>query len=186
MSSIKGLVLMSRLEYLEEKYGIKIYKGFLKKISTDEVNFSRQPVDGAHTYSDSLLVRIDQILLEDYFDNDLDEFKQLGKWSANNFIYRYFGLYVDKSDPQGFLAQYARLRDRLIGSGEMALQVPAKKNILVSIDYGQPIPKSVCLSEQGFIAGGMNLCGAAKIEISEKTCASDSDNFTCDFEIKFK
>ena len=186
MFSVRGLALMSRLEYFENKYGIVKYKEFLKKISTDEINFSRQPVDGAHIYSDRILAEIDKILLEDYLDNDISEFLKLGKWSADNFIYRYFSLYVENSEPYEFLNQYARLRDYLIGSGEMTTQVIDKNKLTVSIDYGQAIPKSICLSEQGFMEGGLEQCGAKKIKITETMCASESDSYICQFEITFK
>jgi hypothetical protein len=186
MFSVRGLALMSRLEYFETKYGIVKYKEFLKKISTDEVNFSRQPVDAAHIYSDRILAQIDQILLEEYLNNDLNEFLKLGKWSADNFIYRYFSLYVENSEPHEFLDQYARLRDYLIGSGEMTTQMIDKNYITIAIDYGQAIPKSICLSEQGFLEGGLEQCGAQNIKIKETSCASESDNFTCQFEISFE
>jgi hypothetical protein len=186
MNSVRGLALMSRLEYFENKYGIVKYKEFLKKISTEEINFSRQPVDGAHIYSDSLLAKIDQILFEEYFNSDMKEFLRLGKWSADNFIYRYFSLYTENSEPYEFLDQYARLRDYLIGSGVMTTQVIDKNQVKVAIDYGQIIPKSICLSEQGFLEGGLDQCGALNIKIVETTCASQSDNFTCQFEIGFQ
>jgi len=186
MFSVRGLALMSRLEYFESKYGMVKYKEFLKKISSDEVNFSRQPVDGAHIYSDSILAKIDQILLEEYLNNDISEFLKLGKWSADNFIYRYFSLYVDNSQPDEFLGQYARLRDYLIGSGNMTTQIIDKNHITVVIDYGQAISKSICLSEQGFIEGGLEQCGATDIKIEETACASESDNFVCQFEISFE
>ena len=186
MSSVRGLALMSRLEYFENKYGIVKYKEFLKKISTEEVNFSRQPVDGSHIYSDGLLAKIDQILVKEYFNNDMNEFLRLGKWSADNFIYRYFSLYVENSEPYGFLDQYARLRDYLIGSGVMTTQVIDINQINVTIDYEQTIPKSICLSEQGFLDGGLEQCGAKNIKIIEKVCASESDTFSCQFGISFK
>jgi len=186
MYSVRGLALMSRLEYFENKYGIVKYKEFLKKISTDEINFSRQPVDGAHIYSDRVLAEIDKILLEEYLNNDLNEFLKLGKWSADNFIYRYFSLYVENSEPHEFLEQYARLRDYLIGSGKMSIQVNGNNRLTVSIDYGQAIPKSICLSEQGFIEGGIEQCGAKNIEIKETVCASESEEYICQFEISFE
>jgi hypothetical protein len=186
MFSVRGLALMSRLEYFESKFGFVKYKEFLRKISNEEINFSRQPVDGAHIYSDRILVEIDRILLEEYFNNDLDEFLKIGKWSADNFIYRYFSLYVDNSEPHEFLDQYSRLRDYLIGSGDMSTQVINKNRLIVLIDYGQGIPKSICLSEQGFIEGGLEQCGAKNVEINETVCASESDNFTCHLEISFK
>jgi predicted hydrocarbon binding protein len=185
MFSVRGLVLMSRLEYFESKYGVVKYKEFLKKISSDEVNFSRQTVDGAHIYSDRILAKIDQILLEEYLNNDINEFFKMGKWNADNLIYRYFSLYVDNSEPHEFLAQYARLRDYFIGSGDMTAQIIDKNNITIAIDYGQAISKSICLSEQGFIEGGLEQCGATHINIKETACASESDNLACHFEISF-
>lgn len=185
MPTVRGLAIMSRLEYFETKYGVDKYKEFLKKISTEEVNFSLQPVDGAHIYSDRILARIDQILLEEYLNNDINEFLKLGKWSADNFIYRYFSLYVENSQPHEFLDQYARLRDYLIGSGDMTTRVIDKNHVNVAIDYGQTIPKSICLSEQGFLEGGLEQCGARNIKIKETVCASESDTFTCHFEISF-
>lgn len=186
MSSVRGLALMSRLEYFERIYGSDKYRDFLKKISSDEVNFFRQPVDYANTYSDKILAAIDQILLEDYFEGDINKFREVGLWSADNFIYRYFSQYVDNASPPDFLLQYSRLRDHLIGSGQMIVE-PVNDNLIkVNIDYGQVIPKSVCLSEQGFLQGGMEQCGASKIKIEELGCASDSETFICSFEIKYK
>ncbi len=186
MPSIRGLVLMSRLEYLEKKYGAEEYREFLKKISTDEINFLCQPLDGALIYPDSLLATIDQILLHDYLNNDIEEFKSLGKWGAENFMFRFFSQYVDEAEPLNFLSQYRRLRDYLIGSGEMKIHPIDNKHLTFSIDYGQQIPKSVCLSEQGFIEGGMEQCGAENVRIVETACASESENFTCQFDVKFE
>jgi len=185
MSSVRGLALASRLEYFETKYGAEEYRKFLKKISTDEINFSRQPVDGSYTYPDSLLARIDQILLKDYFENDVNHFRSVGRWDAENFVSRYFSLYVQESQPLEFLIQYARLREYLIGSGEMTVHVLENNRINLSIDYGQEIPKTVCLSEQGFLEGALEHCGAADVDINETTCASESDTFICQFEIHF-
>jgi hypothetical protein len=186
MPSIRGLVLMSRLEYLEKRFGAEIYREFLKKISTENINFIRQPLEGAMSYPDTMLSTIDQILLKDFFDNDTNEFKVLGKWSADNFMYRFFSQYVEESQPVEFIAQYGRLRDYLIGAGEMMLYPITSSHFELSIDYGQKIPKSVCLSEQGFIEGGMEQCGARQIMLTEKSCASIADDFTCRFSVQFK
>jgi hypothetical protein len=186
MANIKGLVLLSRFEYLEYLHGPKLYKEFLKKISTVEQNFARQPVDGANFYSDNTLARIDQILLQDYFDSDVEEFRKLGEWSAQNLMDKYFNLYAESQKPVEFLEQFARLRMHLIGSGKMSVLSDGKNSLLVIIDYGQNVPRSVCLSEQGFITGGMHGCGAKDVKIVEETCASTPDYFECKLRIKYK
>lgn len=176
MSHVKGLVLLSRFEYLDYKQGPSSLTELLKKISTPEANFMRQPVDGANFYPEDILVKIDEILLVDYFENNLNEFMLLGEWNARNLMSKYFNLYLEKSGPKEFLEQFARLRDSLIGSGEMTISEVGAGKLEVKIDYGQTVPKSICLSEQGFISEGLRLCGARNIKVDKKVCDSDNDS----------
>jgi len=184
MAQVKGLVLLSRFEYLENKAGFSVYREFLKKISSPEANFVRQPVDGANYYPENTLVTVDEVLLKDHFNNNVDEFRQLGEWNAGNLIAKYFNLYVDEQLPREFLEQFARLRDLLIGSGKMQVMAENDQTIMVIIDYGQSVPRSICLSEQGFITAGLKLCGAKKIELEEIACASEEGSLECKFKIK--
>jgi len=186
MPTIKGLVLMSRFEYLEKMKGSDALKEFLRKISTESENYVRQTINGASNYHESTLTRIDEILLVDYFGNEIDEFRKLGIWNAKNLMDRYFNLYMHEKQPIEFLKQYVRLRDSLIGSGEMNILEIKPNKLSIMVDYGQNIPRSVCLSEQGFVEKGMNLCGAKNIKINEETCAALSDNFICKYQISFK
>jgi hypothetical protein len=183
MSFIKGLVLLSRFEYLESKFGTNAYREFLEKISTPEHNFSRQPVDTANLYTDDLLVTIDKLLLEAYFKGDMEEFRRLGEWNARNLMPKYFQLYLTELKPLDFIEQYARLREMMIGSGETRITPLDSKTILLSTDYGQPVPRNVCLSEQGFIAEGLRMCGAGKMKMTEESCASEPDCFECKFKV---
>jgi len=185
MSHVKGLALLSRLEYLENLKGPSIYKEFLKKISTEEQNFVRQPIDGANLYPDNTLVEIDRILLEEHFAGDVSEFRKLGAWSAEFLMSRFFQLYIDEKKPVEFLEQYARLRSAIIGSGEMKVEETGRGSLLITIDYGQNIPESVCMSELGFIEGSMRLCGAKILDVEEISCASEPNILESKFKIAY-
>jgi predicted hydrocarbon binding protein len=186
MPLIKGLVLLSRFEYLENKCGTTVYREFLDMISTPDHNFSKQPVDTANLYADDLLVAIDQKLLEIHFKQDLEEFRRLGEWNARNLMPKYFQLYISERKPVDFLEQFARLREMMIGTGETKISTVDKKTIILSTDYGQPIPRNVCLSEQGFLAEGLRLCGAKKVQMIEESCASQADSFECRFKVRLE
>ena len=185
MAYVKGLVLLSRFEYLDYKQGLSSLKELLKKISTPEANFVRQPVDGANFYPAEILGTIDEILLTDNFDNDLNEFLLLGEWNAQNLMSKYFNLYMEESDPKQFLEQYARLRESLIGAGIMTISEISKGKLEVTIDYGQTIPKSICLSEQGFLSQGIRLCGARDVVVEELKCASERNSLESKYEVSF-
>lgn len=186
MNKIKGLVIISRFEYLESKYGTEKYSNFLSEISTEEVNFKRQPVDAASNYPESALTLIDNLILEQFFEGDVSRFRAMGEWDAERFMPRLFNHYIDLKEPKEFLKQYERLRGYLIGSGEMTVTEPEAERITIKIDYGQHIPRSVCLSEQGFISGGMQLCGAKNVQITEHSCAGEEPGFECSYTISFK
>jgi hypothetical protein len=183
MTLIKGLVLLSRFDYLESKYGTALYHDFLNMISTPENDFSKQPVDTANLYPDDLLVTIDRKLLELHFKNDLEEFRRLGEWNAQNLMPKYFQLYLSERQPVDFLEQYARLRGMMIGSGETRVIPVDKKTVYFSTHYGQPIPRNICLSEQGFISAGLRMCGVKKVQLLEESCASEAESFECKFKV---
>ena len=94
MGSIKGIVLLSRIEYIENHFGEEKYFDFLKKISTPEENFSRRPVDGSNSYPEDTLVKIDELVLKNYFNDDIKKFFDLGKWNAGRMVPKFFNLYV--------------------------------------------------------------------------------------------
>jgi hypothetical protein len=137
-------------------------------------------------YADDLLVTIDQKLLELYFKQDLEEFRKLGQWNAQNLMPKYFQLYLSEQTPVDFLEQFARLREMLIGTGDTRISILDKKTVMVSTDYGQPIPRNVCLSEQGFLTEALRMCGAKKIKLVEESCASQPDCFECKFKIQLQ
>ena len=76
MTLIKGFVLMSRFDYLEKNAGKDAIKKFLTRIKQKLEDYARQPVIGSNNYPQSSIAKIDNILLEDYFGNDLEEFRK--------------------------------------------------------------------------------------------------------------
>ena len=186
MGSIKGIVLLSRIEYIENHFGKEKYYEFLNKISTPEENFSRRPVDGSNSYPEETLVKIDELVLKEYFNNDIKQFFDLGKWNANRMVPKFFNLYVNEKNTAEFLQQYNRLRDFLIGSGKMNLQIFNEKSFGIQIDYEQPVPESVCLSEKGFILEGIKMCSAQEIVLEEIIPSENSNDFVYYYNIKLK
>jgi hypothetical protein len=183
MNTIKGLVLISRFEYIEKNIGKSDLKQFLLEISSDTENYTKQPIVGANNYPANTIAKIDQLLLTKYFEDNVESFRKLGQWNADNFMHRFFNLYLDEQLPVDFLYQYARLRPYLIGSGEMQVASDGKKIVSISVDYGQTVSRSVCLSEQGFLVHGTELCGARSVKLKEEACAGLSDSMVCTYQL---
>lgn len=186
MGTIKGIVLLSRIEYFETHFGAEEYLEFLSKISTPEENFSRRTVDSSNSYPDSTLVKIDELLLRDYFKNDINKFTKLGEWNAQRLVPKFFNLYIDEKNPVEFLMQYNRLRDFLIGSGTMRLEIFNNKSFGIHIDYEQPIPETVYLSEKGFIVEGIKICSGKEPLIEIIKQSTDLTDFVYYYKISIE
>lgn len=182
MNGIKGVVLLTRFDYVEKKFGRDQLKAVTDKIEMDSENPMAQPIGVSKEYSEIILKTIDDVLLQDVFHGQLEGFVELGKWNARHLMPRYFQVYVDERNPGGFLQQMMRMRHILIGLGEMQVKDLAVNSFWVRINYGQPYLESVKLSEYGFLEEGSRLCGAQKIQIQE----INRDDISVEYQIKWE
>ena len=168
MSGIKGLVILTRFDYIENAYGRNKLKEITGKVNPDREGPLNQPIGISKEYPELLLGTLDNLIASELLDKKESGFLEIGHWSAQHLMPRYFQLYIDDKDPQGFLEQMARLRDVLIGLGEMTIADLAKKSQVVHINYGQPYIESVRLSELGFLVEGCRMCGAKNVKWEEQ------------------
>ncbi len=182
MSGIKGIVLLTRLNYVEQHYGKDGLKAFFDKLKVTKESPLFQPIIVSKDYSESLLSEVDKGLLAEYFKNDVQKFYELGAWNASYLMPTYFQIYIDEQNPGGFLEQMSRLRPYLIGLGEMNVSQIEKNQYYVLINYGQTYPESVRLSELGFLEEGLRMCGANDV----KSTIEEKDETSVEYKIQWK
>jgi hypothetical protein len=166
MSGIKGLVLLTRLDYIEQNFGKDKLKSFTDKLNKNRIQY--QPVSISKEYSEELLNLIDEAIKDEIFESDITRFRELGLWNAPRLMPRYFQVYITEKKPADFLKQYAIIRDFLIGLGNMKIVELGKNSFMFHLNYGQPWSESVRLSELGVIEGGLVECGAKNVKLLEE------------------
>jgi hypothetical protein len=165
MSGIKGVVILTRFEYIESNFGKDKLIEIIEKIDFDNKRRLKQPIGVSKEYSENLLSEIDKMILTDFFKNDVGMFRELGKWNAPKLVGRYLQILVDEKSPENFLKQMVFMRPILFGLGDLQV-VELEKNIYeLSINYGQPFIPSVMESELGFLEEGSRICGAGNVEL---------------------
>ncbi len=182
MSGIKGIVLLTRLHYVENHYGKDGLKEFLDKLDVDKDSPLFQPIIISKDYSEELLQDIDKVLLKEYFNNDIQKFLELGQWNAHHLMPTYFQIYIDEKNPGGFIEQMALLRPHLIGLGEMLVSEIEPNQYLIRINYGQPYPETARLSELGFLEEGLRKCGAQNV----KSKIEEKDETSVEYQIEWQ
>jgi len=168
MTGIKGLVILTRFDYIESAYGKNKLKEITGTVNPDREAPLNQPIGISKDYPEILLGTLDNLIKSELLNNDESGFLDIGYWSAKHLMPHYFQIYIDDKDPKGFLKQMALLRDSLIGLGEMALAEMDKKSVVVHINYGQAYTESVRLSELGFLIEGCRLCGGKNVTWEEQ------------------
>jgi hypothetical protein len=169
MSGIKGTVLLTRFDFIEHKFGKDELKAFFEDIVYEDKGLLQQPIGISKEYPEILLKAIDDAMSERFFKNDRNAYLKLGHWNATQLMPKYFQIYIEEHNPAGFLSQMVRMRDILIGLGEMHLIDINDKEFLMKINYGQTYLPSVVESELGFLEEGCHMCGAKNIEISKES-----------------
>ena len=182
MSGIKGIVLLTRLGYIENHYGKDSLKQLLDKLDVDRDSPLFQPIIISKDYSEELLQDIDKVLLKKYFKNDLNKFLELGAWNAHHLMPTYFQIYIDEKNPGGLIEQMALLRPHLVGLGEMLVSEIEPNQYLVRINYGQSYSESVRLNELGFLEEGVRICGASQV----KSKIEEKDETSVEYQIEWK
>ncbi|APF17151.1 hypothetical protein Calab_1672 [Caldithrix abyssi DSM 13497] len=182
MSGIKGIVLLGRLNYVEENFDKDGLKNLLDKLNVGKESPLFQPIIISKDYPENLLTEIDEILLKHFFNNDLQKFYQLGVWHAQHIMSTYFQVYIDEQSPGGFLNQMVRLRPYLVGLGELSVSEIDPHEFYLLINYGQKYPESVRLSELGFIEEGLRLCGAKDV----KSKIEEKDDISVEYKLNWK
>ncbi len=179
MSGIKGIVLLTRFDYLEQSYGKEALKKFISTLPDEQRNTLNQPIVLSKEYSEGLLQTVDEHIQDVFFNKRVDPFSKLGVWNARQLVPKYFQLYIDEQNPEKFLRQMERMRDVLIGLGEMHLTRFAPNDFGIRINYGQPFSKAVQLSELSFLEEGCRMCGARELFTEQER----SDAFDVEYRI---
>ncbi len=165
MSGIKGLVLLTRFDYIEEKYGKDRLKSFWDQIELKDKSVFQQPVVISKDYPEIILKAVDEAIEKHFFKDKAPSFRELGHWIAGHLMSRYFQIYVEEQNPTGFLKQIIRVRPVLIGLGVMDMVDLNLNTYIIKIDYGQPYLSSVYESEIGFLEEGVRICGGREVTI---------------------
>jgi len=182
MSGIRGIVLLTRFDYIEMVYGRERLKQFISKLQGEDTKILNQPIVISKEYPEALLKSIDETMMREFFDNDQQKFLELGYWNARQVVPRYFQIYIDERNPAGFLTQMMRMRPVLIGLGDMHVTFFDKRDAGIHINYGQPFSVAVKLTELGFLEEGCRLCGAARVHVKEM----ETKEVSVEYEIRWE
>ncbi len=184
MSDIRGLVIQSRLDYMEKTLDSKAYNHILQKLSESARQAVGEQVFLTNLYPFHLLRDLD-VTIGESINQPLETiFREIGKRYAYSMVDRYFFNYIESKDPQKFLAQVEKLYPHLWNFGIYTYKKSNNHHATVQFDYDEDIHKTYCWFMQEFLKTGVEICGGKNVELEEPECEAE-DGESCIYQIKW-
>ena len=185
MSDIRGLIIQSRLDYIEnQENGVK-YQQIFQKLSEPVRQAIGEQVFLTNLYSFHLLKELDSVLGEATKMPLESLFIEIGEQSAPLMLDRYFYNYIQNKNPQGFLAQIARLYSHICDFGKYTYSKTGETKADITFDYDEDIHKPYCWFIQTILVKGVELCGGKSVVLKENQCEAE-DGESCQYHLSWK
>ncbi len=185
MSEIRGLIIQSRLDYIENLTQGNIFEKVKRKLSEPVRQAFGEQVFLTNLYPFTYLKELD-LAIGEAMDLSLESiFTDIGVKSANLLLDRYFSNYVQGENPQGFLSQIEKLYSFLWNFGSYRYRKINDLSAELKFDFDEDIHKPYCWYLQSFLQRGVELCGGAKVHLREKMCEAE-DGESCIYQIEWK
>ena len=185
MSDILGIVIQSRLDYLEKAGGNGVLNEVLQKLSESVRQAVGEQVFLTNLYPFHLLRELDLAIGESLNKPMETIFREIGSGFADTVLDRYFYNYVDARNPHKFLAQIKNLYPYLWRFGTYSYRKENAGKALLRFEYDEDIHKPYCWFMQEFLKKGVEICGSTGVQLAEKECEAENGD-ACVYQLQWK
>ena len=184
MSDVRGLIIQSRLDYIEEIKDSNVYTKVMQKLSEPVRQAIGEQVFFTNLYPFYLLKDLDIAIVESLNESLESIFQDIGEKYAELIMDRYFYNYIESKSPQKFLAQMGNLYSYLWNFGKYSYEKSNNNSAKIEFEYDEDIHKAYCWFMQSFLNKGIAMCGGQSIELKEIQCEAD-DGDACIYDISW-
>jgi len=187
MSEIRGIILQSRFEYLEEKIGHQAIKKLLEKLSPASKQIIEEQIFPVNKYPFQLLKDIDEVIPQIISEPLEKIFRDIGTNYSPKIVDKYFYNFIESQNPGGFLCHIEKLYFYLWDFGQYdCTSVGNNPNSFqIDLEYEIDIHKPYCWFMQELLKRGTEICGASSPALSELKCAAENAD-KCLYQIKWE
>ena len=184
MSDIRGLVIQSRLDFLENQLDTNVSQQVIHKLNEPVRQAIGEQVFLTNLYPFYLLKDLDAAIAET-IDTPLKAlFQEIGEKTAPIMMDRYFFNYLQQKNPHGFLAQIERIYPYIWNFGKYSYEKSGDGEANIKFDYDEDIHKSYCWFIQSFLKSSLEICGARSVKIEETECEAQ-DGESCKYIVSW-
>jgi uncharacterized protein (TIGR02265 family) len=185
MSDVRGLIIQSRLDHIENLGDGNAYAQIMQKLAEPVRQAIGEQVFLTNLYPFHLLKDLDMVIGESLNEPLESIFKHIGEKYAELILDRYFYNYIVSKDPQKFLGQLGNLYQYLWNFGKYSYHKINDKSAKIIFEYDEDIHKPYCWFMQSLIRRGVEICGGGSVNLIETECEAD-DGEACQYQLAWK
>ena len=181
---VKGIILKSRLDFLEATYGPDALESILPHLKgkAKEVFSEPKKIRATSWYDFDINIEVDKVICEVLANGDTDIFRRLGAFtnqfqttSASKHAYH---------DPWKYLALHVGVLPRFWKPGRAELVKVNDGEAVIRV-YDLKSNRDYCLTNLGFFQTGLELSGARNVVAEETMCTGDPGPH-CEYRFTFE
>jgi len=184
VQQIKGVILKSRLAFVEQFFGKEGVQRVLAAMPQNDQRTLRM-LFTSNWYPFELGKALDDTIVRVLGGGKVEFFERLGAASAEKNLATVHSGFLTKGDAQGFLAKTPSIYSLYYESGRREYeQVGPKEGVLTTYD-AQTFSAPDCLTVIGWYKKALEMCGVRGIEIVEQECRAKGGK-VCRYRVRWE
>lgn len=180
---VQGSLIKARILYVHVNHGASALKGVLAELPDEMREQLSRPVYIGEWYQLSLLLKLDQAIVETVGGGNERVYEELGGFSADINLSGAYEPLVHQ-DIHEFLRLTAFLHKNYQDFGEAEYIRFGETAALLQFKYPHPPPEFYCKSGTGYFRRAVELCGGMRVAVKITGCCRLGDPL-CEFRIEW-
>ena len=172
---VKGVILISRKNLVRSRFGVAAWSRVVDNLPAVTRHAVKQAIKGTAWYPIELNSDIDRSICDTLAGGDASIFGVLGAHTADLIVKTTFPAAVRQLDPILFLKAVPRTAPRFYEGLRVEAEVLAPDHVTLSL-RGMLSYESNCLSNLGYYARAIEICGGVDPKAHELSCTTKGDN----------
>lgn len=168
MLKIKGIAILSTINFLKKSIGEEGYKNFLRNLSVQTQDILNN-IKADEWYDIRILVELNEASLR-FFKNDKEIWKEIGRHSCEYSFSTIYKIYNDLASPEFIIKRSAQIWNDYYSEGKFKIVSQTQNSACVQVRDVNLVHPSVCIRITGWVEKALELAGAKNINLKHTLC----------------
>ena len=182
---IKGVVVHSRKEFVEESFGKGAWEKVLAALPPEDQALLRGAIFAATWYPFEIGDRLDRAIVAVLGHGDESVFEEIGAKSARRSLSREHQYFLAPGNPQAFMKKANAIYRFYYDTGYREYAETGPDSGVMTTYEAETYSHPDCLTVIGWYKEALKMCGAQDIEIVEEECRATGGS-CCRYRVRWR